>query len=96
MMKAMLLALSLFLSAAPPNPQAIRRATVSELDAPVCVPHDPDQDVYFVSNINGAGTAKDDNGYISRVGPDGQLTERLCLPRTPYLLATLNFSYGDR
>ena len=49
---------------------------MSELDAPVCVLHDPDQDVYFVSNIKGAGTAKDDNGYISRVGPDGQLTER--------------------
>lgn len=76
MMKAMLLALSLLLSAAPPDPQAIRRATVSELDVPICVLHDPDQDVYFVSNINGAGTAKDDNGYISRVGPDGQLTER--------------------
>ena len=22
--------------------------------------------------------------------------DRLCLPRTPYLLTTLNFSYGDR
>lgn len=29
--------------------------------------HDADQDVYFVSNINGAPMAKDDNGYISRI-----------------------------
>lgn len=29
--------------------------------------HDPEQDVYFVSNINGPPMAKDDNGYITRI-----------------------------
>src|SRR5881397_401963 len=33
--------------------------------------HDPVQDIYFVSNINGSPTAKDNNGFISRVRPDG-------------------------
>jgi hypothetical protein len=30
--------------------------------------------VYFVSNINGAGTARDNKGYVSRVAPDGTVT----------------------
>ena len=52
-------------------------ATLSNLHAPVCVLYDQDQDIYFVSNINGAGTARDNNGYIARVSPDGrQLTPR--------------------
>jgi glucose/arabinose dehydrogenase len=33
---------------------------------------DPDQQVWFVSNINGA-QEKDDNGYISRVSADGRM-----------------------
>jgi glucose/arabinose dehydrogenase len=33
---------------------------------------DPDQRVWFVSNINGT-QEKDDNGYISRVSPDGRM-----------------------
>jgi len=32
-------------------------------------------DVYLVSNINGGPTDKDDNGFISRVSPDGQVLE---------------------
>lgn len=51
-------------------------ATLSSLDAPVAAIHDPDQNVYFVSNINGAGTAKDNNGYISRVSPEGRVISR--------------------
>jgi hypothetical protein len=31
------------------------------------------EDVYLVSNINGAPTDADDNGFISRVGTDGQV-----------------------
>jgi len=38
---------------------------------PESVLHDPAQDIYFVSNINGGPTAKDNNGFISRVRPDG-------------------------
>jgi len=32
-------------------------------------------DVYYVSNINGAPTDKDDNGVISKLGPDGKIIE---------------------
>lgn len=35
--------------------------------SPESVLHDPEQDVYFVSNINGDPTGTDDNGYISRI-----------------------------
>lgn len=36
--------------------------------------HDPAADVYFVSNINGGPTDRDDNGFISRVAPDGNVS----------------------
>lgn len=45
--------------------------TVSGLQTPESVLHDPTADVYLVSNINGAPTATDDNGFISRVTPTG-------------------------
>jgi len=37
---------------------------------PESVLYDADQDVYFVSNINGQPTAADDNGFVSRINPD--------------------------
>jgi hypothetical protein len=40
-------------------------------DTPESALHDPAADVYLVSNIHGAPTAKDGNGYISRLRPDG-------------------------
>ncbi len=42
----------------------------SGLQTPESVLYDSDQDVYFISNINGQPLAVDDNGYISRVNPD--------------------------
>jgi sugar lactone lactonase YvrE len=36
-------------------------------DGPESVRYDGEQDVYFVSNMAGAGSAKDDNGYITRI-----------------------------
>jgi sugar lactone lactonase YvrE len=42
--------------------------------APEAVRYDPDQDVYFVGNWGpGPASATDDNGYISRMKPDGQI-----------------------
>ena len=38
---------------------------------PESVRYDPDQDVYFVGNWNGAGGDRDNNGFISRMSPDG-------------------------
>jgi hypothetical protein len=45
-------------------------ATITELKAPESVLHDVEQDVYFISNINGGMQDVDHNGFISRVHPD--------------------------
>lgn len=37
--------------------------------------HDTIADVYLVANINGDPTATDDNGFISRVSPDGEVVD---------------------
>lgn len=50
--------------------------TVTGFDTPESVLHDTAADVYLVSNINGDPGAKDSNGYISRVSPDGDVLER--------------------
>ena len=42
---------------------------------PESVLHHADADVYLVSNINGDPGGKDDNGFISRVSPDGTVEE---------------------
>src|SRR6266699_5571937 len=54
-----------------PSPAATKLAVVEGFLTPESVLHDPAQDIYFVSNINGGPTAKDNNGFISRVRPDG-------------------------
>lgn len=36
---------------------------------------DMDQDIYFVSNVNGDPSAMDKNGFISKVSPDGTITD---------------------
>ena len=46
-------------------------AVVEGFSGPEAVRYDPEQDVYLVANFNGAGGAADDNGFISRVRPDG-------------------------
>lgn len=38
--------------------------------------YDDDQDVLYVSNINGAPDGKDNNGFISKVSLEGQVTEQ--------------------
>jgi hypothetical protein len=52
-------------------------ATMTVLDpafnTPESVLHDPVADVYLVSNINGDPLAKDGNGFIARVSPDGSV-----------------------
>jgi sugar lactone lactonase YvrE len=57
--------------AAPAASAATRVSTVAGFLTPESVLHDPVQDIYFVSNINGRGTTRDNNGFISRVKPDG-------------------------
>jgi sugar lactone lactonase YvrE len=53
------------------------------LQGPESVRYDRDLDVWFVSNVNGTPLKKDNNGYISRLRPDG----------TPY---TLKFIEGGK
>jgi sugar lactone lactonase YvrE len=48
-------------------------ATVSGFSGPEAVRYDADQDRYFVANFNGRGDAADNNGFISRVQPDGTI-----------------------
>ncbi|RPJ46268.1 MAG: hypothetical protein EHM19_04395 [Candidatus Latescibacterota bacterium] len=43
------------------------------LSVPESVLRDPEADVYLVSNINGAPDARDGNGFVSRLSPDGKV-----------------------
>jgi sugar lactone lactonase YvrE len=72
---AVTLALGLGLSAL--ASQDAEKPTVVEggLMTPESVLHDPAADVYLVSNINGNPSAKDGNGFISRVAPDGTIRD---------------------
>src|SRR2546428_7387530 len=55
----------------PPAPAASKVLAVEGFLGPESVLHDTTQDIYLVSNINGSPLAKDNNGFISRVKPDG-------------------------
>jgi len=57
-------------SAGPSLPPPI---TVGGFQTPESVLYDPTDDVYLVSNINGNPTGTDDNGFISRLSPDGRI-----------------------
>src|SRR5438477_2299012 len=56
----------------PPTTSSASKPTqISQgLQTPESVLYDADQDVYFISNINGQPLNADNNGYISRVKPD--------------------------
>lgn len=45
-------------------------------DQPASALHDPQADVYLVSNVCGAPLAKDGNGYIARVAPEANSMQR--------------------
>lgn len=47
--------------------------TIAGFSAPEAVRYDGEQDVWFVSNINGNPSAEDNNGFISRVGQTGRI-----------------------
>lgn len=50
-------------------------ATREGFSEPEAVRYDPDQDVYFVGNFNGSGSALDNNGFISRMTPEGEIAQ---------------------
>jgi sugar lactone lactonase YvrE len=80
-------------AAAAPAPAGRRVAVVTGFSTPESVLHDSTQDIYFVSNINGGPTAKDNNGFISRVRPDGAI-ENLKFIEGGRAGATLNAPKG--
>jgi sugar lactone lactonase YvrE len=65
-------------AAAPPEPVKPAAPTpvakYTGLSTPESVLYDADGDRYLVSNINGKVTDKDNNGFISELSPDGQVT----------------------
>jgi len=64
-------------AAAPaPPPEAAGPVMLADgLSTPESVLYDPDQDVYFVSNINGSPLDADDNGFISRIDAETHAIE---------------------
>ena len=52
-----------------------RLAVVGGFSEPEAVRYDPTQDFYFVGNFNGSGNARDNNGFISRVRPEGTIEQ---------------------
>ncbi|WP_437840404.1 SMP-30/gluconolactonase/LRE family protein [Sorangium sp. So ce1153] len=62
-------------AAAPAAPAAPERRRVGGFSTPESVLHDEERDVYLVSNIVGSPVDKDDNGFISRVSPDGDVLD---------------------
>lgn len=62
-------------SRALPSPAAAGPTRVAGVgfSTPESVLHDTVADVYLVSNINGSPLEKDDNGFISRVSPGGEV-----------------------
>lgn len=50
-----------------------RITTITGFSTPEAARYDGEQDVWFVSNIEGAPAAADNNGFISRVRPDGTI-----------------------
>jgi hypothetical protein len=53
--------------------EARKIGTVKDLEHPESARWDAEQGVWFVANINGNPSAKDNNGYISRLKPDGSV-----------------------
>lgn len=59
-----------------PSPEgAVVATSVAGFSGPESVRYDPEQDVYFVGNFNGPPGERANNGFISRVRPDGEMEQ---------------------
>lgn len=67
---------------APADTAATLIASVGGLADPEAVRYDPEQDVYFVSNINKLEDG-DSNGFVSKVGPAGEVIAREFMRGSP-------------
>lgn len=64
------------IDAAPPAWDGKTALSLTEgFQTPESVYYDADSDTYLVTNINGTPLDADDNGYITRVSPEGKITE---------------------
>jgi sugar lactone lactonase YvrE len=67
-------------AAEPAAPIEHAAITIAGLDLPESAVHDPLTDAYLVSNVGGtlpaAAFAKDGNGFISKIAPDGTVIDR--------------------
>jgi len=61
--------------AAPRTWNGVDPLTLSGFSMPESILYDAEADVYLVSNINGKPADADDNGYISRVSPEGHVID---------------------
>ena len=61
--------------------------TLSNFDSPESIAVDPADGSYYVSNVNGDLFAKDANGYVSKITPDGNLViQRFILSKADSVL----------
>jgi sugar lactone lactonase YvrE len=60
-------------AAAPSGPTARVVGTIDSLQAPEAARWDPDQKVWFIANINGTPSDKDNNGFITRATAEGKV-----------------------
>ena len=58
-----------------PNAESVTTVANAGFVQPENIVYDSVADVYLVSNIGGGGPARDDNGFLSRVAPDGRMLE---------------------
>jgi len=56
-----------------PNADAVKTVANVGFVGPENLVYDAAADVYLVSNIGGGGPARDNNGFVSRVAPDGRI-----------------------
>jgi sugar lactone lactonase YvrE len=60
-------------TAGPTGPSAKPVATVDSLDGPEAARWDPELKLWFIANVNGGPSGKDNNGYISRLTSTGAM-----------------------
>jgi sugar lactone lactonase YvrE len=77
-MKSLMLTIAAMAACGGSSTNEVPASRVAMLDGflrPESMRYDPDQDVWYVSNING-GTERDNNGFVSRVTGEGTLENR--------------------
>lgn len=59
-----------------PKEPSVKILSEVGFSTPESVYYDKKRDVYLVSNVNGSPHGKDDNGFISKVTPEGEVTAK--------------------